>query len=55
MLGMKSRRLLYDSAAFDVHDRGLIRRFISNYSRLSIILTVLNIIAIFIPMSRGSK
>jgi len=55
LLGMKSRRLLYQSAAFDVHDRGLIRRFIGNYSRLAIILTVLNIIAIFIPISRGNK
>jgi Zn-dependent membrane protease YugP len=55
VVGMKSRRLLYDSAAFDVRDRGLIRRFIGNYSRLAIILTVLNIMAIFIPMSRGNK
>lgn len=55
VVGMKSRRLLYDSGAFAVHDRGLIRRFISNYSRLAIILTVLNILAIFVPMSRSNK
>jgi len=55
MVGMASRRLLYNSAAFDVHDRGLIRRFIGNYSRLAIILTFLNILAVFIPISRGNK
>ncbi len=54
-MGMKSRRLLYDSGVFDVHDRGLVRRFIGNYSRLAIVLTILNIVAIFVPMSRGSK
>jgi Zn-dependent membrane protease YugP len=55
MVGMKSRRLLHDSGAFDVHERGLVRRFIGNYSRLAIILTVLNILAIFVPISRGNK